>query len=243
MTRAEARLRPWRAWLRAAVAVALPHACVLCASARSRSLVCDACAAALPRNAHPCAVCALPLGAGDRCGHCLLHPPSFERTFAPFLYAFPVDRLVQSYKYRGLLACAAWFADAMCACRPDSPGADLLVAMPLAAARQRERGFNQSLELARALSRRTSIPLAVDVVGRVRETRPQAALPWADRARNVGGAFASTADVAGRHVIVVDDVMTTGASLDELARTLKRAGATRVENWIVARTPAPGPRH
>jgi ComF family protein len=119
----------------------------------------------------------------------------------------------------------------------------LVVAMPLAAARQRERGFNQSLELARALVRRTSIPLAIGAVWLVRETQPQADLPWDDRARNVSGAFACTAAVAGRHVIVVDDVMTTGASLDELARTLKRAGAARVENWVVARTPAPGQRH
>lgn len=235
--------RSWRARLRAAIAVALPHACVLCASARARTLVCDACAAALPRNEKPCAVCGLPLGAGDRCGHCVLHPPSFERTLAPFLYALPVDRLVQSYKYQGLLACAAWFADAMVASRPDPARADLLVAMPLAAARQRERGFNQSLELARALSRRTSIPLAIGAVERVRETRPQADLPWDDRARNVRSAFACPTDVAGRHIIVVDDVMTTGASLDELARTLKRAGAARVENWVVARTPAPGRRH
>ena len=173
----------------------------------------------------------------------MLRPPAFERTHAPFLYAFPVDRLVQSYKYQGLLACAAWFADAMVAGRPDPSRADLLVAMPLAAARQRERGFNQSLELARALSRRTSIPLAVDAVSRVRETQPQADLPWDDRARNVRGAFACTTDVADRHVVVVDDVMTTGASLDELARTLKRGGAARVENWVVARTPAPGQRH
>ena len=243
MNRVESAPRPWRARLRAAIAVALPHACVLCASARSRTLVCDACAAALPRNAHPCKVCALPLGAGDRCGHCVMHPPSFDRTLAPLLYEFPIDRLVQSYKYQGLLACAAWFADTMVAGLPDPVRADLLVPMPLAPARQRERGFNQSLELARALSRRTSIPLAVDSVRRIRETRPQADLPWADRARNVGGAFDCTRSVADGRIIVVDDVMTTGASLDELARTLKRAGAARVENWVVARTPAPGQRH
>jgi len=187
-----------------------------------------------------CAVCALPLGDGDRCGRCVLRPPSFDRTFAPFCYEFPVDRLVQSYKYRGLLACAAWFADAMVAARPALARGAVLVAMPLAPARQRERGFNQSLELARALSRRTSIPLAIGAAARVRETRPQADLPWADRAPNIRGAFACTAAVAGRHVIVVDDVMTTGASLEELALTLRRAGACAVDNWVVARTPAPG---
>lgn len=171
-----------------------------------------------------------------------MHPPAFERTDAPFLYAFPLDRLIQAYKYQGLLACARWFAAAMLSSRPDDARADLLVAMPLAPSRQRERGFNQSLEIARRLSGETGIALSPGAVVRVRDTRPQADLPWDDRSRNVRGAFEATTDLAGKSVIVVDDVMTTGASLDELARTLKRAGAARVENWLVARTPAPGAR-
>jgi len=183
-------------------------------------------------------VCALPLAAGGRCGHCATRPPAYARTLAPFVYAFPVDRLVQSYKYQALLALAGWFADAMLAARP-AVAADVLVAMPLTRARQRQRGFNQSLELAKALSRATGVRLSVDAVERVRDAVPQATLPWAERRRNVSGAFACGRDVNGLRIVVVDDVMTTGASLDEMARVLMAGGAASVENWVIARTPAP----
>ena len=100
--------------------------------------------------------------------------------------------------------------------------------------------LNQALEIARPLARRTGIPLLSGAVIRLRETPPQASLPWADRATNIRGAFACTTELTGLRALVVDDVMTTGASLDEFARTLKRAGAASVENWVVARTPPPG---
>jgi ComF family protein len=237
-----AHRRAWRELLHRLGSFALPQVCALCASGRTERLVCDDCAAALPRNVDACPSCALPLGTSGRCGHCLMHPPAFDRSHAAFVYAFPVDRLVQAYKYQGLLACAGWFAEAMLAERQAPPLADLLVAVPLARGRQRERGFNQSLEIARALGRRTGLQLAVDALVRIRETPPQADLPWRERAQNIRGAFACTAAVACRRIAVVDDVMTTGASLDEIAKVLKRAGAASVENWLVARTPAPGDR-
>lgn len=115
-----------------------------------------------------------------------------------------------------------------------------MVAVPLSARRQRERGFNQALEIARVLARRTGIPLDARAIVRTRDTPPQADLPWRERAMNVRDAFECLRPLAGLRVLVVDDVMTTGASLDELARTLKRAGAAHVENWLVARTPPPG---
>jgi ComF family protein len=112
----------------------------------------------------------------------------------------------------------------------------MLVAMPLHPARLRQRGFNQSHEIAKALSRRLGIPLAAEACLRTRDTTPQASLPWKERTRNIRGAFACHGNVSGKRIAVVDDVMTTGASLDELARTLRRAGAARVEAWVVART-------
>jgi ComF family protein len=108
-----------------------------------------------------------------------------------------------------------------------------MIPMPLSRNRQRERGFNQALEIARPLSRWTGVRLAPRIVARIRDTPPQASLPWRDRARNIRGAFTVTdSAVSGRRVVVIDDVMTTGASLAELARALKSAGALHVENWL-----------
>ena len=165
--------------------------------------------------------------------------PAFEATEAPFLYAFPLDRLIQAFKYNGNLSLAGWLAGQMIANRALAPAADVIVAMPLAPRRQRQRGFNHALEIARSLSRRTGIPVDGGGLRRVRETPAQATLPWIARAINVSGAFAANESFAGKTVIVIDDVMTTGASLNEVARTLKAAGASRVENWLVARTLPP----
>jgi predicted amidophosphoribosyltransferase len=111
--------------------------------------------------------------------------------------------------------------------------------LPLAVERQRERGYNQALEIARVIGTRTGVPLLPRGLSRVRATPPQAALPWAERAKNVRGAFACELDLSGLTVALVDDVMTTGASLAEAAKILKASGATSVENWVVARTLPP----
>ena len=228
----------WRSRLSEVARACLPQSCALCA-APSSALVCADCASGLATIGTGCPVCALPLGHGIRCGRCLAHPPAYDRTVAAFVYAFPLDRLVQSYKYRGRLACADWFARTMLERRDGAPAADAIVAVPLSPSRQRARGFNQALEIARVLSRHTGIPLDGDAIVRMRDTPPQADLPWRDRARNVRDAFACTRSLAGMRMLLVDDVMTTGASLDEVARTLKRAGAAYVENWLVARTLPP----
>ena len=220
----------------------LPQCCALCAAPSGTALICAACTAAMPWQPPACPRCALPSTHGGTCGHCLCDPPAFDRSQAAFVYAFPLDRLVQSFKYHGALAYAGWFAEAMLERRAQPPAGDVLIPVPLAHARQRDRGFNQALELARPLARRTGIPLAADAAARIRDTPPQASLPWAERARNIRGAFTCSIPLAGQHVVVVDDVMTTGASLEEFARTLKRAGAASVENWLVARTPPPTDR-
>jgi predicted amidophosphoribosyltransferase len=108
--------------------------------------------------------------------------------------------------------------------------------MPLAAGRLRERGFNQAQELARLAGRRLGVRVFAHACRKVADTAPQAALPWKERARNVRGAFVCDADLTGLSVAVVDDVITTGATLNELARNLKRAGAVQVSGWAVART-------
>jgi len=221
---------------------ALPQRCQLCAAASGAELICRGCHASLPRLGPACPMCALPTANGEVCGHCLVDPPPFVATVAAFAYAFPIDRLLHAFKYHGRLALAEWGAGAILDERERHRSAerpDRLVALPLAPERQRERGYNQAFEIARVIARRLAVPLLRDGASRVRAAPPQAALPWGERAKNVRGAFACELDLAGLDIAVIDDVMTTGASLAEFAKTLRKAGAARVENWVVARTLPP----
>ncbi len=183
-----------------------------------------------------CPVCALPTPLGEICGQCLRHPPAFDATHAAFTYDFPMDTLLKALKYRGLLHVADIVAGELALLLRDLSPPDLLIPMPLHPQRLQERGFNQALEICRKLAPLHGYPLSLDAVVRVRHSAPQASLPLAQRAKNVKGIFAATQDMAGKSVLVVDDIMTSGASLNELAKTLKQAGATRVECCLAART-------
>lgn len=224
--------------------VALPQDCFLCGLPARGGALCAPCRDDLPRaQGGRCPVCALPAAGGQRCGACLRAPPAFDATRAAFEYGFPVDVLVQALKYRGRLAVARVLGEALAglAAADDGwQGADCVVPLPLHRRRLAERGFNQAVEIARPLARALRRPLLLDGVSRVRDTAAQEALDRAARRRNLRRAFACTTRVEGLSLIVVDDVMTTGASLDAFARCLKAAGARRVENWVVARTPTPG---
>lgn len=212
----------------------LPRRCVLCAAA-SRSAFCPDCALELPVLARPrCHICALPIGRGERCGRCLARPPHFDATVAAAAYAYPVDRLVQGLKYGGRLHLAPVLAELLAA--EPAPEADALIPVPLHPQRLCERGFNQAAEIARHLARHWRLPLHALCCERLMDAPPQASLPWKSRADNVRGAFRVVGNVAGRHVAVVDDVMTTGATLEQLAQVLKLAGARRVTNVVVTRT-------
>ncbi len=211
--------------------------CLLCGAHSHSGLCCAACDAELPRlTAAHCPICALPAPAGSVCGKCLKQPPPFDHTVAAFSYTFPVDKLVQALKFSERLMLANYLGDALA--QRISAHPDYIVALPLHPARLRERGFNQSLLLARQISRRLGIPLLPDACERVRNTPPQSGLPWKERDKNMRRAFICKPDVnvRGKHVAIVDDVMTTGASIGELARALKQAGASEVSAWVVART-------
>jgi ComF family protein len=214
----------------------LPQRCALCAGSSAGEVICPACTRQLPRLGAACPVCALPTPKAGTCLRCLRHPPPWTCAHAAFTYAFPIDRLVHALKYRGELALAGWFgktlADVLCA-SAELP--DTLVAVPLAPARQRERGFNQAREIARTTAHHLRLP-CVDALTRLRSTTPQAALPWDARAANVRGSFACTRDVRGARLALLDDVMTTGATLRAAALALRDAGAARVDIWVVART-------
>ncbi|HSQ04653.1 MAG TPA: phosphoribosyltransferase family protein [Burkholderiales bacterium] len=144
-----------------------------------------------------------------------------------------MDALIQAYKYGGDLSLAHTLAQAVFQVAVDA--VDVIVPMPLAAERLRERGFNQAYELARHVGHLRSIPVAMEACRKVRHTAAQAMLPWSERSRNVRGTFVCDADMTGQRVAIVDDVMTTGATLNELAKNIKRAGAAHVVGWVVAR--------
>jgi ComF family protein len=203
--------------------------CFVCRGA-ARATLCTACDADLPRLAGPlCPRCALVSPAGAVCGRCLAEPPRYDATVAALAYAFPADVLVHALKFRGELALAPFLGSIL---RERTGQADCVVPVPLSAQRLRERGYNQAVEIARHLGGRLEIDAAV----RERDAPPQAGLDREARRRNVRGAFRCTRSFAGRSVAVVDDVMTTGATLDALAAALKDAGAIRVTNWVVCRT-------
>ena len=215
----------------------LAQDCFLCQAASGDAPLCEACDRTLPYCADGCPCCALPAHEGALCGACMADPPHFDATRAAFSYAYPVDGLVHALKYRGQLALAELFARKLLERLGSVAGIDVIAPLPLHPVRLAERGFNQSVEIARALARESGIPMDAQLAERVRDTGRQTGLPWKERAANMRNAFASARDLRGLRIAVVDDVMTTGATLNEFAGTLKRAGAARVENWIVARTP------
>lgn len=210
--------------------------CFLCRG-EAAALLCAQCDADLPRldAAALCPRCALASPGGAVCGRCLAQPPAYDATYAALAYAFPADVLVQSLKFRGELALAPLLGSLLLRCIPGG-SADYLLPVPLSPERLRSRGYNQALEIARALAD-AGARLAPGLCVRRRDTAVQMELPLDEREKNVRGAFECPRLVAGATVAVLDDVMTTGATLQEIASTLKRAGAARVVNWVVARTP------
>jgi ComF family protein len=212
-----------------------PQPCFLCGAASRDGAWCLPCNAALPYLNMPCCpVCALPTSHGTLCGRCVKRRPYFQRTSAAFAYGFPLDQLVQALKFNEQLFLAQQLAKKLAERITVFP--DFIVPMPLHPARLRQRGFNQSVELARQIARQLKIPLLSDACRRVRDTPSQSALPWNARGRNMRRAFSCSVKLTGKHIAVVDDVMTSGATLNEVALALRRSEAMEVSAWVVART-------
>ncbi|MDD5301275.1 MAG: double zinc ribbon domain-containing protein [Gallionella sp.] len=211
--------------------------CVLCGSMSHDGLWCAACDNALPYLDLPhCPACALPTPTGEVCGQCLKHPPLFNQTTAVFGYAFPLDKLIQTMKYGEQLALAHAFAKKLALGINKNDLPDCVIPMPLHPAKLRKRGFNQSLLLATETARELGIELLPDTCQRVRDTPPQSALPWKERKKNMRDAFCCDVDLTGKHVALVDDVLTTGASLNALAGAVQKRGVSKISAWVVART-------
>lgn len=213
-------------------AVLFGGTCFLCRGA-APDVLCRECDAELPRLSPPrCPRCALASPAGETCGRCLAEQPHFDATTAALAYAFAADALVHALKFRGELALAPLLASLLKERIPAQERVDCIIPVPLSSRRLKERGYNQALEIARHVGAKVQI----DLCRRARDTAPQMELPFDERRRNVRGAFVCEHSLQGQSIAVLDDVMTTGATLDEMAATLKRAGAARVVNWVVART-------
>ena len=213
----------------------LPGSCLLCEANSGDALLCPACSLDLPRLPEKtCPQCTLPTSYGERCGACLKTPPHFEATLAPFLYEFPVDRIIHALKYGHQLVVAEWAAAELAAC---CTGRDisLIMPLPLHPARLRERGFNQSAEVARRIGNRLNFQVDRSSLLRCRDTPPQAALPLKERRGNVRGAFECRRDLSGERILLVDDVLTTGATAGECARILHLHGAREVTVAVLAR--------
>ena len=210
-------------------------ACYVCRGP-ARGFLCSGCGSELPSlDGALCPQCALPSPGGALCGRCLSDPPDYDATIAALAYDFPADALVHALKFRGELSIAPYLARLLAERIAPGERIDLIVPVPLSAARLRRRGYNQAVEIARHLPGKMDRGLCT----RERDVTPQSELPWAQRQRNVRGAFVCKRPLGGLALAVVDDVMTTGATLNEMARTLKRAGAARVVNWVVVRTLLP----
>ncbi|VWC13369.1 ComF family protein [Burkholderia lata] len=239
-------------------AVALPNRCALCGNL-SHTMICGACDAAYWNEARlRCDVCALPLGIGPprshsprgaragagraaayRCDACRTAAPPFDATLALADYRAPLDGLARGLKFHRQLALGTEFAARLARLVDDTPGAggfDLVAPVPLSHRRLVARGYNQAWAIARPLARRLGVPADAALLARVADTAPQSRLDRHARRDNVMAAFAVAGGVTGRHVALVDDVMTSGATLAAAAHALKAAGAARVTNLVALRT-------
>lgn len=211
--------------------------CALCGGRAGGGLVCDACLGDLPWLRERCAHCALPLAHGGICGECLRRPPAFDGAMAAFEYRFPVDRMVHRFKFGGDLAIGQWLGEQLARCARGLGSTSVIVAPPLSPRALRSRGFNQAVELAKTVGRALDVRVEVAALGKVRETAPQRTLGRRSRQTNLRGAFACAIDLRGAHVVIVDDVITTGATANGVAEALRRAGAVSVQAWAAARAP------
>ncbi|MEZ5465988.1 MAG: ComF family protein [Lysobacteraceae bacterium] len=243
-----ARMGRWRLqakrWLDDLGKLILPPRCLLCGQpGHDQRDLCAACAGELPMNRSACGRCGIPLPTpAEACGDCLEKPPIFDATHALFRYAAPVDVLLMRLKFNGDLAAGRvlgeLFADALLAERVKRGGIDALLPVPLHPRRLGERGYNQSLELARPLAKRSGLPILGDALRRRNHTAAQTGLDRKARQNNLRGAFEWTGNAAPpSRIALIDDTMTTGSTVAECARVLKRAGAEHVEVWVLARVP------
>lgn len=229
-----------RPWWHSPLDFLLPPRCVLCGQPSGSICICGPCRTDLPWTGPHCHQCGLPLGSpGDNiCGRCIQNTPPFTRTVCPLEYRFPADRLVQAFKFKQQLAAGRVLSHMMCdyVNRQGLSRPDMLIPVPLHKLRMIKRGFNQATELGSYISKVFDIPILASTLRRHRNTKAQSGLSRKQRRKNVKGAFYWHDRVKpGRHVALIDDVMTTGTTVTECTRVLQKAGAKRVDVWVATR--------
>lgn len=229
-------------WLFFAHCRLFPSRCLACGTPCGREDWCAPCRQRLPWiEGNRCPCCAVRYSGHGLCGQCQAHPPAFTTCVPALAYQPPVDRYIQALKYRGQLLyarlCGELLADTLqnhlglaLASRPEC-----IIPVPLHPYRLCRRGFNQALEIARPIARRFDLPIDYRCLKRIRATQAQTHLSPKDRANNVKGAFVVHRQPPYKRVALIDDVMTTGHTANEIARCLQRAGVEEVEVWVVAR--------
>lgn len=227
------------AWCRQKLDLLWPRHCFVCGQACGADALCHLCAKSLPDfPAEHCPICALPVPDSQVCGQCQRFPAHFDATLAAFAYERPISDMVLSLKSGAGFGLTRWFAEQIML-RGQLPerakGFDCIVPTPLHARRLRERGFNQSVQIGKVLAKTLDLPLLTHAVSRVIDTPHQMGLGWQARKKNVRGAFACHENLEGARVCVLDDVMTSGSTLGELAKMLKAQGAAHITNVVIAR--------
>jgi len=250
-------------WLKNTLNLCLPQACLLCGGTTSQQhalALCDSCIAELPVLGETCQRCANPLETqlerlGNylkhpallqtrQCGQCIRKQPYFDHSIAFFPYIAPFNHFVQAAKFKGKFAIARMLGELMAQQLSNSINIiedqpDGLLPVPLHFSRQRERGYNQSLEISIPISKRLQIPILTDIASRITATPPQTSLSLKQRKQNLCNAFNINMDVTDQHIAIIDDVMTSGATVNALAKKLKQAGAKQVSIWCFSRAEPP----
>ncbi|ODN67963.1 ComF family protein [Methylophaga muralis] len=215
----------------------LPIPCFLCGDFSPHDALCKACVEDLPWLDHCCQRCALPLNESGICGQCLQHPPPQQSSLALFRYETPINHCIAAFKFHQQLVFAQLFAKLLAAKvnQRQQPLPEILIPIPLHPSRLRQRGYNQSAQLADALSQQLSIAVDKTNFIRRRNTTPQTGMSGKQRKRNVKQAFAVAKPLPYKHVALVDDVYTTGHTAAEASRCLQQNGVKTVEVWTIAR--------
>ncbi len=202
--------------------------------------ICQNCLAQLVKNDHCCYRCGEILTPNIRtpalCGHCLKQPPAFDETSAPYIYQGFIQHLISGLKFNSQFINARLLGQLLAEhIKTYNEKPDLIIPVPLHKSRYKERGFNQAIEIARTVSKQLSIPLELNLCDRIRDTGQQSRLPAKARRKNLKNAFKANRPLKQQYIAIIDDVMTTGTTTQELASCLKKAGAARIDIWVCAR--------
>jgi len=236
-----------RTWLTHTLQWILPPTCLGCGGQGNHELsgvildLCTACYQQLPFNHCACTCCGLPLpetAPSLQCGQCLQHPPLYDSSLCAFEYRYPIPELIRRFKYGQHLACARLFGELLAHYLQQhhtTPWPECIIPVPLHRHRYQTRGYNQVIEVGHFLHRRLNIPLRLDVLARLKDTPEQAGLSRKERLKNLRQAFGVRKVSIPTHVAILDDVITTGSTVHEVAATLKKAGVEHIEVWSVAR--------